>query len=353
MEMAVPPAHRQTPQPTPFASPPRCSTTSLCHPGASAVPAAGGQSAAADGKEGAGSSAVPRLVPPAHGGGSSPLAWPMEPVLHPGFQRGQEGAPHVTAPTCPRAVPGPQADATRPSQHRSPTPGARPWLSAGAGLLAFPGEEKGAGREGGTDPGSSRYCRTWPAARGPRRLSLRAAGPRTAASWSWTLARRSPSTGSTGTTPPTRRELQHSTAPSSHAPGPPWGSSLLLLLLAPRGPGHYRPLVPRGTVAEPGTVPGSPPCPAGTTCPIVAPKPKPQGPRAGSAATTTTTPCPAPASLLGSRHRRHMSPRTHAQPGSPPPVSTHRARSPLARVAPTGAQLTREGSGDPHGARAS
>lgn len=81
------------------------------------------------------------------------------------------------------------------------------WLSQGWG--------HGAGGEGsGTDPGRSRYCRAWPAARGPRRLSLRAAGPRTAASWSWPLARRSPSTGSTGTSPPRHRELQHSTRPS-------------------------------------------------------------------------------------------------------------------------------------------
>lgn len=130
----------------------------------------------------------------------------------------------------------------------------------------------------------------------------------------------------------------------------PRGSSLLL---APRGPGHCRPPMPRGrdTMAELGTVPGSPPCPAGIACPTIMPKPKPQGPRAGSGA--TATPYLAPASLLGSQHRQCMSPHTHAQPGSPQPMSTHRARSPLARVAPTGAQLTREGSRNLHGTQAS
>lgn len=91
----------------------------------------------------------------------------------------------------------------------SPRPQQFSWLSQGWG--------HGAGGQGsGTDPGRSQYCRAWPATRGPRRLSLRAAGPRTAVSWSWPLARRSLSTGSTGTTPPMHRELQHSTRPSRH-----------------------------------------------------------------------------------------------------------------------------------------
>lgn len=118
--------------------------------------------------------------------------------------------------------------------------GARPWHSSSA-VSWHSRREEGAWGEGGTDPGRSRYCRAWPAARGPRRPSLRAARPRSAASWSWPLARRSPSTGSTGTTPPTRRELQHSTA----------ASSSLLLLLAPRGPGVADPSCPaRGSTGH-------------------------------------------------------------------------------------------------------
>ena len=228
-----PPATSPVPHDVPV--PPRCQCCA-CR---------GGQSVAADGEGRSQLLHVPRLVPAARGRGSSPLAWPMEPALHPGFQRGQEGAPHVTAPMCPRAVLGPHGGATHPSQRCSPAPGARPWLSAGAISWRSLGEG-GAGGEGGTDPGSSRYCRAWPAARGPRRLSLRAAGPRTAASWSWPLARRSPSTGSMGTTPPTRRELQHSTAPLPHAPSPAGlqpppgteGSWPLQTTHAP-GPGHH------------------------------------------------------------------------------------------------------------------
>lgn len=136
-----------------------------------------------------------------------------------------------------------------------------PSLTVPMTLMASPGVlggDGGAGGAGGTDPGRSRYCRAWPAARGPRRLSLRAAGPRSAASWSWPLARRSLSTGSMGTTPPRHHELQHSTAPSP--PPPP-----------PCTQGSCSPQTPRAPGQRCGTVPIS------SLCPTITPKPKPRG----------------------------------------------------------------------------
>lgn len=347
MEMAVPPAHGQTLRPPPFATSPVPHDVPV-PPWRQRCARCGGTVSRSRWEE--------KEPAPPRSPGWFPL--PTVGARAPRHGRWSRFSIRVSSgdrrvhPTSqhPRAVPGPRADATRPSQHRSPTPGARPWLSAGASLLALLGGGK---KE-----------------QGEREVLTRAARD---------IAGLGLQLGALAGFP----SVPRGHAPPRPGPGPsPAGHRAQ----APRGPllphavncntaQPHRPTLPaprgapassswhRGVlaVADP-SCPGAPwqsrarslaslRVPPAPLAPPSHPSPNPKGPRAGSAA--TTTPCPAPASLLGSRHRRHTSPLTHARPGSPQPVSTHRARSPLTRVAPTGAQLTREGSGDPHGARAS